>query len=511
MSPKESPEIKHILTESIGSSSPLIGRVRAALPGQEIYLVGGAVRAALLGRITHDLDFAVPSGAISLARRVASLLRADYYVLDEALDIARLIITNESGMRDLLDFAAFRGTNIDSDLRGRDFTINAIAYHLDRQTLFDPLLGVSDLQARLIRGCSKTSLTDDPIRILRAVRLAAVHDFDIEAQTRKSMMEAVHLLPLVTPERLRDELFKILEAPHPDSSLRSLETLGVFPPVLPELSLMQRVEQSAPHTADVWEHTLNVIHHLEKIISCLIPELPGETPSDLFMGMLDEWLGKYRQQFRAHFEKHLNADRSLRSLLFFAALYHDVSKPETQSRDQAGRIHFFGHDQLGAKVTAQRAAALNLSHNEIRYLETVIKIHMRFHFFSDRFEGEKADPSRKSIYHFFRDAGEAGVDLTLLGLADVLGMRGSSLTESTWAAALDIARLLLENYWEKPEETTAPPRLIDGNDIMSEYNLLPGPIIGQLLAAIREAQAIGKVSTREEALVFGSRWLKEDH
>ena len=125
-------------------------------------------------------------------------------------------------------------------------------------------------------------------------------------------------------------------------------------------------------------------------------------------------------------------------------------------------------------------------------------------------ESEKKEPSRKSIYRFFRDSGEGGVDLVLLGLADLRGTRGHTLTQETWTAALDVARILLENYWEKPQETVAPPRLINGNDVINEYHLEAGPVIGQLLEAIREAQAIGKVSTRDEALVFGKDWLKEN-
>ena len=107
-------------------------------------------------------------------------------------------------------------------------------------------------------------------------------------------------------------------------------------------------------------------------------------------------------------------------------------------------------------------------------------------------------------------AGEAGVDLILLGLADLKGTRGPNLTQETWTAAIDVARIFLENFWEKPEETVAPLRLVDGHDIIKEYNIPEGPVIGKLLEAIREAQATGKVITREEAISFGREWLKEN-
>jgi poly(A) polymerase len=505
---KEKPEIIYMSLPL--PFSPLWDSIRDALPDVELYLVGGAVRDLLLNRVSHDLDFAVPKDAIQIARRVANALHADFYVLDESFDTARVILSAENGIRDILDFAAFRGSDLESDLRGRDFTINAIAFDLRNEAILDPLGGASDVRAKLIRACSDTSLKDDPIRILRAVRQAAAFDFKIESETRKAMKQAASLLPNISPERQRDELFKILEGPGPDASLRALEMLGVFPYLLPELSAMKGVEQSAPHVHDVWEHTLSVLQNLEGILSALTPNYNAEKTNDLFTGLLTLRIGRYRDQFAKHFNQTLNTDRSMRALLFFAALYHDVSKPATKSIDETGRIRFFGHDESGAKVAVERARALNLSNDEIERLRIIIENHMRFHFFTSRMEGEKKEPSRKSIYRFFRDAGDGGVDLVLLGLADLRGTRGHMLTQESWTAALDVARILLENYWEKPEETVAPPRLINGLDAMSEYQLEAGPLIGQLLDATREAQAVGKVSTREEALAFGRDWLKEN-
>jgi hypothetical protein len=272
---------------------------------------------------------------------------------------------------------------------------------------------------------------------------------------------------------------------------------------------MKGVSQSTPHVDEVWEHTLRVMQYLDGIIATLAAGQTAEKNNDLFTGLLSLRLGRYREQFAAHFANPLNPDRSMRALLFFAALYHDVSKPSTRKVDETGRIRFLGHDVAGAEVALRRARSLNLSNDEARRISTIIAHHMRFHFHVSRLEGEGKQPSRKSIYRFFRDAGEAGVDLILLGLADLRGTRGHLLTQDTWSNGLDVARLFLENYWEKPEETVAPPRLVDGNEIMAEYKLKPGPAIGLLLDAIREAQAAGEISTREEAVEYGRRWLSE--
>ena len=504
---KEKPEIIYMPVPF--SYSPLIDKVRDVLPDQEMYLVGGAVRDILLNRHSPDLDFALPSDGIALARRVANALKADFMALDSERDTGRVIVTEADGRRTFLDFATYRGKDLDEDLRARDFTINAIAFDLRSQTMIDPLNGAADLRLKLIRACSATSLSDDPIRILRGVRQAAAFEFKIDLETRKAMKKAAHLLPKVSPERQRDELFKMLAGPKPDASIRALEILGVFPFLLPELTALKGVEQSPPHIYDVWEHTLSVLAYLESILAALAPNYSADATNDLFTGLLTLRIGRFREQFAAHFAETLNTDRSVRAALFFAALYHDIEKPITKTVELSGRIRFFDHDVKGAEVTEKRARAFNLSNDEVERITAIVQHHMRFHFFTSRLEHEKHEPSRKAIYRFFRDAGKAGVDLVLLGLADLRGIQGATLTQETWAAALDVARILLENYWEKPQETIAPPRLLDGNELMSALGLTPGRIVGQLLESIREGQATGKVETREQALALAREQLKK--
>ena len=504
---KEKPEI--IFMPVPFSYLPLIDKIRDILPEQEIYLVGGAVRDMLLNRASPDLDFALPSKGISLARRVANALAADFMVLDEERDTGRVIVTESDGKRTFLDFATYRGRDLEEDQRARDFTINAIAFDVHTQTLLDPLNGASDLRAKTIRACSPTSISDDPIRILRAVRQAAAFQFRIEPETRKAMKKAASLLPRISPERQRDELFKILEGPRPDASMRALEMLGILPFLLPELPALKGVEQSSPHIYDVWEHTLSVLGYLENIMAALALGYNADDTNDLFTGLLTLRIGRFRDQFARHFAGSLNTDRSMRAALFFAALYHDIQKPATRTVELGGRVRFLDHDVKGAEVAEKRGRAFNLSNDEVERIELIVRHHMRFHFFTSRLSGENKEPSRKAIYHFFRDTGEAGVDLVLLGLADLRGTQGPALSQGTWTAALDVARILLENYWEKPEETVAPPRLLNGNELMSELGLEPGRIVGQLLEEIREGQATGKVESREQALALARESLKK--
>ncbi len=504
---KEKPEIQFMSLPF--SFPPLLKKIMDVLPHDaEVYLVGGAVRDLLTNRLSPDFDFAVPSKGISLARTVANALKAEFMVLDDERDTGRVVIIDEKDGYTYLDFAAFRGATLEDDLRDRDFTINALALNLRNMTIIDPLDGANDIRAKVIRACSPTSLSSDPVRILRAVRQAAAFGFSIEKNTRELMKQSADKIGNTSIERVRDELFKILGGPKASASIRALEMLGVLPYIMPELLNMKGVMQSPPHIHDVWMHTLSVMDQLDHLLtSSLRLDFDPEKTSDMFMGLVSLKIGRYREQFAKHFASPLNPNRSHRSLLFFAALYHDICKPETRFIDDTGRVRFFDHDIKGAEVAAERARAFNLSNDEVERLHTIVRHHMRFHFFADRLENEGQPPSRKAIYRFFRDSGKAGIDLILLALADLRGTRGNDLTQQTWTAYLDVARILLENYWERPDEVVNPPRLLDGNDLMKALNLQPGKAVGKLLESIREGQASGKIVDRDQALAFAREEL----
>ncbi|MGB8212241.1 MAG: HD domain-containing protein [Anaerolineales bacterium] len=508
---KETPEVLFMPTPYPLIFPPLLESVRTILPdGLTVYLVGGAVRDALLGRRVHDLDFALERNAIKTARQVADSLKADFYPLDADRDTGRVIVTGADGKRMVMDFAAYRGLDLESDLNGRDFTLNAIALDLRDNSLHDPLGGAMDLKEKCLRACSPSAFIDDPVRVLRGVRLAANFDFHILPETRAAMQAAAGSLERISPERMRDELFRILDGRRPAACLRALDLLGALRVFLPELSALKGVEQTPPHVHDVWEHTLAVIGHLERILAALAPDYQPESAADLLNGLLVLQIGRYRQPISAALAAPVTADRSLRSLLFLAALYHDVAKPQAKKADETGQYHFWGHDQQGAEILEARARALALGNDEVVRLETIVRNHMRIHFHTNRRVREGQPPSRRAIYRFFRETGPAGVDICLLTLADLRATYEQTLLQETWNAALEIVRTLLEAWYEKKEEQVSPPALVDGNDLMQELSLRPGKKVGELLEAIREAQAIGEVSTREAALDLARRRMEEE-
>ncbi len=481
--------------------------VLAALPADmPVYLVGGAVRDQLMGRTTHDLDLVLPGNVLQAARRVANRVGAAYYPLDEERDTARLVFIPEAGQRLVMDFSGFRGVDLEADLRARDFTINALAIDLRQpDLLIDPLGGAVDVAQKRIRPCSSQTFTDDPIRVLRAVRQAVEFKFRIVPEGLKLMRQAAPLLTRPSPERVRDEIYRILDGRSPAIALRILDTIGALPVVLPELSALKGVEQSPPHVSDVWEHTLNLIGRLDEVLSVLHTRYDPDQASNLFLGLAVLRLGRYREQISQHLESGLSMDRSLRPTLFLAALYHDIAKPQTQQRDENGRIRFFEHDVIGAEVAARRGRELRLSNEEVAHLKKIVRHHMRPFLLG---HGGNM-PTPRAIFRFFRDTGAAGVDICLLSMADLLATQGVNLPQQEWAHHLDVLRALLEAWWERKTELVAPPTLVDGHDLIERFGLPPGRRIGQLLEAVREAQAEGQVRTTEDAYALVEKMLTE--
>jgi poly(A) polymerase len=479
--------------------SPLVHQVKEILsksPG--VYLVGGAVRDALLGKPSHDLDFVAASGSLKTARTLADRLGGAYYCMDQEFQIGRVVLERE-GQRMILDFSAMQGETLEEDLRNRDFTINAMALDLQKpDVIIDPLGGGIDLLKTRLQICSPTALEDDPVRVLRALRMAASYRLTIQPETRSALKSAVTLLPQVSIERLRDELFKILDAPSPSANLRVMGALGILDYLLPECAEMRGVTQSPPHISDVWDHSLHTVRRLEEVLRLLDKHYihDNEEGGNLFSGVLSRRLGRYREQISAHFTTLLNPERSLHALLVLAALYHDVTKPRHRTEEH-GRVRFIGHETSGAQVVRSRGEALRLSSVENARLEIIVREHMRPWQLAKI--GEL--PSRRAVYRFWRAAEEAGVEICLLSIADLMAIYGHTLPQDVLEHHIEVVRVLLEAYWENPEQVK-PQSLLNGDDLISLFGLEPGPRIGDLLESLWEAQAVGDVGNKDQAVEF---------
>ncbi len=461
----------------------------------EAYLVGGAVRDLLLGReLIVDLDFAVPRDGLVVARQVARAFDAPFYPLDPERGVGRVVYTlpaaldERKGRRFYLDFASFRGVTLQEDLADRDFTVNAIALSVTEPSqLIDPLNGWHDLETRQIRATSPAAFEQDPVRVLRAVRQAVDFGFVIEAETEGYLRQAAPKLAAVSPERQRDELLKLLNTPAPGQAVQTLRRLGVLPHVLPEVVPMIGVSQSLPHTLDVFDHTTAALDAWAGMLAAGWPDLPAG----------------FRSRLKEYLQQPLAGELAQETLLPLALLLHDTGKPFTRTMDegQTGRIRFLGHEQKSAGIARRLTRRLHFSSQAISFVETVVAHHMRpLHL------AQAGTVSRRAIYRLFRDTAgssyQAGVGLALHALADHQATYPPSQGHAELQALLGVVNTLLVAYFEEGDRLVDPPPLLSGHEIMQSLGLSEGRLVGQLLNRLKEAQVVGQVHDKAEALHF---------
>jgi tRNA nucleotidyltransferase/poly(A) polymerase len=318
------------------------------------WLVGGAVRDYLLQRRVVDFDFVVEGDALGLARRVANQAGGDFYTLDDDRRAGRVLLSLADSNY-CLDFAQITGKSLEEDLRARDFTINAMALDLDHpDTLIDPSGGLQDLRDGLLRLPASDAISADPIRALRALRLAVDLNFKIEPGAFDQVKQATDWLDQISPERLRDELFRLLGLNRPALGLRLLDHAGLLEVVLPSVASLRGQEQPPPHQFDMLDHTLAVVQRLTELLATLAPRHDAESSGVMALAEVALRLGRFRQPLSRYLLHEVSSDRTVRQLLYLAALFHDSGKPSVTSQtlpesEKAGEEHdaglrFIGHN-----------------------------------------------------------------------------------------------------------------------------------------------------------------------
>lgn len=485
------------MKDEIATVEPGISRLLAQasrfLTGQGIpyFLVGGFVRDILLRRPTRDIDIAVKADAVLLAPELAAALGGKAIILDKVNRISRLVFPG-GGLE--IDLTSFTGT-IEEDLARRDFTANAIAAPFDDTVgngfdpsrFIDPFFGRKDIENKLIRTVSDGVFIEDPARLLRAVRIAAELDFNIETGTAKVIRRDAFLLAAIAGERIREEFLRLLTLPGAGERLFQMDQLGLLMAVIPELAPARGVDQPRIHVWDVLEHSIRTVTAVEFVLR------EGgwkHAPA----GTLDQvpWSG----ELESHFSQPVSSGSSRKTLLKLGALLHDIAKPQTKTLDDDGRARFTGHPNEGAVTAAAIMERLRFSRKEIGVVELLVKYHMRPNQMSN--EGL---PTGKAIYRYFRDTGETGTDILFLCLADHLATRGTTLDLDEWQRHTALTSYILAEHEDRQSPSRAP-RLIDGNDIIAAFGLQPGPELGRLLEAAREAQAAGEIIDRQQALAY---------
>ncbi len=494
------------------ASNPLVQALNgfAAEAKYPVYLVGGYLRDAALGRgpgtAGLDVDCAVPD-AETAAREFAERTGGRLVRLDPA---NWRVIPDDSALADTpagwIDFSDLRGKDIPADLHARDFTINALACRLpDPAELLDPLNGTGDLKARRLRAVSDRVFREDPIRLLRAYRLAAQLNLTVDPQTASFLKRDAALLEGQPGERLRAEVFGMLADPHGGQQFRDMRDTGVLYALFPDCRRMEGIDQGVFHHADVLTHSLETVEALEGILSELPPDPTDKDP-----------LGRAARDY-------LVPPHQL-PVLKLAALLHDSGKPETRAEapsppgedpaptDTAPekKITFLGHDKAGAEKVLTVAGRLRLSRRERESLVRLVSHHMRPGFLFWESGGDPNALSGRALHRLARDAGEDLPGLALLVIADAYARRGPRANLEDPARIMAFAQGVLAELEARIAPILRGPKLVTGDDLMKSLGVPEGPLVGRLLQAVEEAHAAGEIETKQEALTLAETFAQDD-
>jgi poly(A) polymerase len=452
---------------------------RAALAGRSAWLVGGAVRDRVLGRSLTDLDLVVDGDPEQAARAIARAAgRAACFALSEDFGAWRVVARDRAWQADV---ERLRGGSLEADLVLRDFTVNAIAEPIEGGAPIDPLGGLQDLTARRLRMVGPSAFSDDPLRVLRLVRMTVELELEPEAQTSRAARAHTGELRGVSAERVFMELRRILATQHARRGIELMGELGAMAVVLGELQALRGVEQSRFHHLDVYGHTLEV---LDRTI---------ELQADPGTIMGDEHAAELAALLAEPLADELTRGEALR----WGALLHDAAKPLTRGvRPEDGRVTFIGHDARGAELARAVLGRLRASERLRGHVAALVGNHLRLGFLVH----EPQPLSRRTVYSYLRACEPVEVDVTLLSMADRLATRGDRAEEAI-DAHMRMARGMLQDAlrWR----TEGPPRpLLRGDELASDLGIPEGPRLGQLLEGLLEAQYAGEISTRDHAFSY---------
>lgn len=450
-----------------------LGEVFAAA-GHELALVGGPVRDAMLGREHHDLDFATSARPDDTEKLLAAWgdatwdMGRDFGTIgcrkgDWTVEVTtyRSEAYDPDSRKPVVDF----GDSLVGDLGRRDFTVNAMAVRVPGREVEDPFGGVVDLASGVLRtpGTPEASFSDDPLRMMRAARFAAQLGFEVAPEVVAAMTAMADRITIISAERVRDELVKLICAPWPRRGLTLLVETGLAAHVLPELPALALERDEHHRHKDVYEHTLTV---LEQAID-LEPRLPGDGP---------DFVSR------------------------FAALMHDVGKPKTRRFVDDGTVTFHHHDVVGAKITRKRMQALRFSKEETEAVSTLVELHLRFHGYGS---GEWTD---SAVRRYVRDAGEQLDRLHVLTRADCT-TRNRRKADALRRSYDDLEERIA--VLQEQEELHSIRPDLDGNQIMELLGIGPGREVGEAYRYLLELRLEHGPMSPEDATAALRAWWAE--
>jgi poly(A) polymerase len=440
-----------------------------------IWLVGGFLRDIYLKKKKDlvDFDFCVEKNTFSVVKEFSKKISSKFIVLDAKAQSLRVILKKKNKIY-TYDFTLMRGQDLCEDLSLRDFSINTLALNLRERKLkiIDYFKAREDLKKKVIRVTRDEVIPQDPLRILRGFSFRANYDFHIESKTYKLMTKHRRLLKRASRERVGEELFKILNSPESYKTINEMDKARIIDEVIPYVDQARGVSQGGYHHLGVWKHSLETLRQFELFYTRKL--------------IKDKEIADYLHQ-------ELAVGRPRLQIVKLACLLHDIGKPTAKKKLNKKTI-FHTHEKIGRDLAAKIADRLRISYKEKEVLKRFIFWHLRPGYLADQIT-----PSKRAIYHFFRDTQEEGAGVILVSLSDWRSTRGPLVDQTKRKRHEKIMISLIDSYFEEKRKKPLP-KIIDGYDIMRKFKLGSGSLVGEILHKIKEEQVLGKISTKQEAL-----------
>ena len=445
-----------------------------------VYIVGGSIRDLMCDRTPFDCDVVVQGDPASFAKRLASKTSGRFVELGKHGQTMRRVVTKDLSF----DIMPLNGATIEEDLLQRDFTINAMAVAVSSGSLIDQLGGRQDLASKKIRMVSVEVFRKDPVRLIRAYRLAAAFDFSIDADTHKVLARDAHLISRSAGERVREEFFKILQCAGSHAYLVGMAHSGLLFNVFPELLALKNYRLPGAHPPNFFEQTIDSYHGLEKLLDA--------------GGQLKKMSGDRLFQ---------NVDAARATLLKWAILFHDIGIPTKQALTEEEIIHFYSHALKSAAMARKICQRLRFSRRQTDPIGLIIENHLQpFDLFRTQ---QKKNSVQKAFVQFFMKCRDLTPDILLHALAEFMGKKDTQDPELKEFS--DFIRTLIQNYYSVLQPRASLPLPLTGNDLINEFGLKPSAEFKRILKRIEEERLTKQVLTRHQALKLVEELISRQH
>ena len=460
----------------------ILSRIAAEFSGNNIYVVGGTVRDYLMGKVSYDRDLIITDmEAKDFAQSLNKIFNSTFITLDEENKIYRLVLKDSDDIHNpqMIDITNPIDNSLEMDLMRRDLTINAIAVNINTGEVIDLFGGVADIKNKTLNYIEEGNFMDDPLRLLRVYRFQATLDFDLGSDTIHAICKYSDLIEKPAKERVLYELMKLFNGDYTAKALINMNKTWLLEEVFPIVKELKQVPPNSHHHLDLLNHSIETVNQIQMIY---------ENSDD---------------RVKEHLNRCDFGGFPRLAHLKLAGFLHDIGKFSTWTIEKdTGRHRFIKHDDVGSKLVKPILKSLTCSNRQIDYISDMIKNHI----YPSSLMCEQ-DVNEKAMMRYLRKLNDNVIDNIVLAKADRLSARGEVITDEMIENNISNLDKLQNFYFESLEKLTPLPKLVDGNELMEHFNLTQSPLLGNIIAAIHEAQLDGDVTTKEQALDLAKKLI----